>query len=73
MIVTPPMRSFHGMAEVASATAKIRPVQLADEIVSVLSSDPNAAVKVTRYARPGDDRPKLRRTTTINLNSFNSC
>jgi uncharacterized protein len=40
-------RSFHGMAEVASATAKIRLVQLADEIVSVLSSDPNAAVKVT--------------------------
>ncbi len=41
------VRSFHGMAEVASATAKIRLVQLADEIVSVLSSDPNAAVKVT--------------------------
>jgi uncharacterized protein len=40
-------RSFHGMADVASATAKIRLVQLADEIVSVLSSDPNAAVKVT--------------------------
>ncbi len=35
------------MAEVASATAKIRLVQLADEIISVLSADPNAAVKVT--------------------------
>ena len=41
------VRSFHGMAEVASATAKIRLVQLADEIISILSSDPNAAVKVT--------------------------
>jgi uncharacterized protein len=40
-------RSFHGTAEVASATAKMRLVQLADEIISVLSSDPNAAVKVT--------------------------
>jgi hypothetical protein len=35
------------MAEVASATAKMRLVQLADEIISVLSSDPNASVKVT--------------------------
>jgi hypothetical protein len=33
------VRSFHGMAEVASATAKIRLVQLADEIIAVLSSD----------------------------------
>jgi hypothetical protein len=41
------VRSFHGMAEVASATAKIRLVQLADEIISVLSSDPNAVVKVS--------------------------
>jgi hypothetical protein len=38
---------LHAMAEVASATAKIRLVQLADEIISVLSSDPNASVKVT--------------------------
>jgi hypothetical protein len=35
------------MAEVASATAKMRLVQLADEIIAVLSSDPNAAVRVT--------------------------
>jgi uncharacterized protein len=41
------VRSFHGMAEVASATAKMRLVQLADEIIAVLSSDPNAAVKIT--------------------------
>jgi predicted AAA+ superfamily ATPase len=40
-------RAFHGMAEVASATAKMRLVQLADEIISVLSSDPNATVKVS--------------------------
>ena len=41
------VRSFHGMAEIPPATAKIRLVQLADEIISVLSSDPNAVVKVT--------------------------
>jgi hypothetical protein len=39
--------SFHGTAEVAAATAKMRLVQIADEIVSLLVSDPNASVKVT--------------------------
>lgn len=37
---------FHGSAEIPAATAKMRLVQLADEIVSVLSSDPNASVRV---------------------------
>jgi uncharacterized protein len=41
------VRSFHGMADVPSATAKMRLVQLADEIITVLSSDPNAALKIT--------------------------
>ena len=39
-------RSFHGTAEVAAATAKTRLVEIADEIVSVLGSDPNGSVKV---------------------------
>lgn len=39
-------RIFHGMADVPPATAKMRLVQLAEEIVSVLSSDPNASVRV---------------------------
>ena len=38
--------SFHGTAEVPPATAKMRLVQLADEIVSVLCSDPNASVRL---------------------------
>lgn len=37
---------FHGSAEIPAATAKMRLVQLADEIVSVLCSDPNASVRV---------------------------
>jgi hypothetical protein len=41
-----PSVSFHGTAEVAPATAKMRLVQIGDEIVSVLGSDPNAGVKV---------------------------
>jgi len=37
-------KSFHATAEIPTATAKMRLVQLADEIVSVLRSDPNATV-----------------------------
>lgn len=39
-------RAFHGAADIPAATAKMRLVQLADEIISVLSSDPNASVRV---------------------------
>jgi hypothetical protein len=37
---------FHGTADVAPATAKMRLVQIAEEIVSVLTSDPNGTVRV---------------------------
>ena len=39
-------RSFHATVDIPAATAKMRLVQLADEIVAVLRSDPNAAVKL---------------------------
>ena len=50
--VTPPLpptkpRSFHGTAEINAATAKVSMVQLAEEIIGVLTADPNASVKVT--------------------------
>ena len=35
-----------GPAEIAPATAKMRLVQMAEEIISVLTADPNASVKV---------------------------
>jgi len=44
--IPPKATSFHGTVEVAPATAKMRMVQIAEEIVSVLVSDPNASVKV---------------------------
>jgi uncharacterized protein len=40
------VRSFHGTADVPAATAKMRLVQIADEIISVLLQDPNASIKV---------------------------
>jgi len=43
---TPGAKSFHTTAEIPTATAKMRLVQLADEIVAVLRSDPSATVKL---------------------------
>ena len=40
-------KSFFGAADIPPATAKVRLVQLADEIVSVLASDPNANIRLT--------------------------
>ncbi len=43
----PRARSFVGSADVNAATAKIRLVQIAEEIISVLAGDPLATVKVS--------------------------
>jgi hypothetical protein len=40
------LKTFYGSAEVPPATAKMRLVQIAEEIVSVLTSDPNATVRL---------------------------
>jgi uncharacterized protein len=40
-------RAFHGTAEISPATAKMRLVEIADEILSVLAADPNGTLKVT--------------------------
>ena len=62
---TPPpkAKSFHGSTEVAPATAKVRLVQIADEIVSILAKDPNAEVKVrieieANFANGAQDQTK---------------
>jgi predicted AAA+ superfamily ATPase len=40
-------KSFYGSAEVNASTAKMRLVQIAEEIIAVLASDPNAKVTVS--------------------------
>jgi hypothetical protein len=42
----PKARSFHGSAEVSSTAAKMRLVQIAEEVIAALAADPNAEVKV---------------------------
>ena len=66
-------RSFHGTAEIAAATAKMRLVQLADEIISVLVSDPNASVKVVVEVSaefPGGARDTVKRAVSKNALSL---
>lgn len=45
---TPPSKakSFHGSAAISPAAAKMRLVQIAEEIIATLAADPNADVKV---------------------------
>jgi hypothetical protein len=40
-------KSFHGSVDVPAATAKMKLVQIAEEIVKVLTQDPTTAVRVT--------------------------
>jgi hypothetical protein len=42
-----PARAFHGTAEVAATMAKMRLVQIAEEFINLLATDPNAAIRVT--------------------------
>ena len=44
---TPKPRAFHGNVAINASTAKMRMVEVADEIIAVLAADPNAEVKVT--------------------------
>ena len=43
----PKAKSFHGNIAVNASAAKMRLVQVAEEIIAVLAADPNAEVKVT--------------------------
>ncbi|MDB5311962.1 MAG: hypothetical protein JWO38_6164 [Gemmataceae bacterium] len=40
-------KSFLGSVDVPAATAKMKLVQIAEEVVSLLAADPNATVRVT--------------------------
>jgi len=66
-------RTFNGSAEVPPATAKMRLVQIAEEIVSVLTSDPNATVRVVVEISaefPDGARDGVRRAVSENARSL---
>jgi predicted AAA+ superfamily ATPase len=76
---TPPQEakratSFHGSAEIAPSAAKFRLVQIADEIIAVLNSDPNAVVKVTVEISaefPDGATDQVKRAVSENAGSLN--
>jgi hypothetical protein len=47
-------RSFHGNVAINASTAKMRMVEVAEEIIAVLAADPNAEVKVAVETRLDD-------------------
>lgn len=66
-------RSFFGAADIPTATAKMRLVQLAEEIVSVLASDPNANVRLTVEISaefPGGASDGIKRAVSENARSL---
>jgi hypothetical protein len=66
-------KSFHGTVDVPPATAKMRLVQIADEIVALLASDPNASVKVVLEISadfPDGAKDTIRRAVSENAKSL---
>ena len=67
-------KSFHGSAEVSASAAKFRLVQIAEEIIAVLNSDPNAAVTVTVEISadfPDGATDQVKRAVSENTKSLN--
>jgi hypothetical protein len=69
----PKAHSFIGSAEVNAATAKMRLVQIAEEIISVLASDPQATVTVSVEINadfPGGVSDQIKRAVSENAGSL---
>jgi hypothetical protein len=67
-------KSFHGSADVASSAAKFRLVQIAEEIIAVLNSDPNASIKVSVEISadfPDGATDQVKRAVSENAKSLN--
>jgi predicted AAA+ superfamily ATPase len=66
-------RSYHGTADVPATAAKMRLVQLAEEVITALCSDPRAAVKVTVEISaefPDGASDQIKRAVAENANSL---
>jgi len=66
-------RSFYGSAEVNASTAKMRLVQIAEEIIAILGSDPNAKVTVSveiNAEYPNGASDQIKRAVSENAGSL---
>lgn len=66
-------KSFHGSVAINPASAKMRLVQVADEIISLLAGDPNASLTITVEIEaefPGGASDQIKRAVTENAASL---
>lgn len=66
-------KAFHGSIQINASTAKVRLVQVAEEIISVLASDPNAALTITVEINadfPAGASDQIKRAVTENAASL---
>jgi hypothetical protein len=71
---TPKPRAFHGHVAINASTAKMRLVQVADEIIALLGADPNAEVKVAVEIQvnfPAGASEQIKRAVTENARTLN--
>jgi hypothetical protein len=70
----PITRRFHGSVDVSAAMAKMKLVQISDELISLLASDPNASIKVTLEISaefPSGAKDTVKRAVSENANALN--
>ncbi len=73
-IPTPKPRAFYGNVAINASTAKMRMVEVADEIIAVLAADPSAEVKVTVEIQvnfPAGASDQTKRAVTENAKTLN--
>ncbi len=66
--------AFHGNVAINASTAKMRMVQVAEEIIAVLAADPNAEVKVAVEIQvnfPSGASDQTKRAVTENARTLN--
>ena len=69
----PKLHAFHGNVDINASTAKMRLVQVAEEIIAVLAADPDADVKVTMEIQvgfPSGASDQIKRTVTENAKTL---
>ena len=73
-IPAPKPHAFHGNVEINASTAKMRMVEVAEEIIAVLAADPNAEVKVAveiQVTFPSGASDQTKRAVTENARTLN--
>lgn len=71
---TPKPHAFHGNVAINASTAKMRMVEVAEEIIAVLAADPNAEVKVAVEIQvnfPSGASDQTKRAVTENARTLN--